>query len=479
MRTGRNIDCTSERHSCLRAMILPAVVLLLSSSAWAQTEAPAPEQLKPSCRATAQVVDAYRIDLKPSADGQQSVISKTRGELALGDFVTVEVRGLKTLFEEMKCRDEDLRRIDNRDLIENLVLFLDDRPLPDVTPYPPADLDFSAGAEQRLYLLHFPLNRTAQAESRLVWRHLLGRPRWDARPTRISIGLRGRAAIASTATDKPVIVTLATVPHGWVLFWSAVFAVGLIGFFVLALKTDLLRDSSRPVAAGRRPPFSLARTQAAWWFFLVMASYLFIGIVTGEFADSLSGTALVLLGIGAATAVGSAFIDQHKSSTKSEEDLKGEIDVLTAKALGYDCRLNELALTMETLQNTINDPATLPTDKDTARVDLAARQVENAKAAEELSAVNQTLSEKIKQIGKLQNQAQNFIQDILSDVNGISFHRFQMVAFALVLGVVFILEVWKTLAMPEWSETLLGLLGISAGTFLGLKMPEATVPKTG
>ncbi len=33
-------------------------------------------------------------------------------------------------------------------------------------------------------------------------------------------------------------------------------------------------------------------------------------------------------------------------------------------------------------------------------------------------------------------------------------------------------EVYNELAMPEFSATLLGLLGISAGTYVGFKLPE-------
>ena len=35
----------------------------------------------------------------------------------------------------------------------------------------------------------------------------------------------------------------------------------------------------------------------------------------------------------------------------------------------------------------------------------------------------------------------------------------------------------ETLAMPTFDSSLLALLGISAGTYLGLKIPEDTVPK--
>jgi hypothetical protein len=65
---------------------------------------------------------------------------------------------------------------------------------------------------------------------------------------------------------------------------------------------------------------------------------------------------------------------------------------------------------------------------------------------------------------------------VLSDADGIDFHRFQMLAWTFVLGVVFIIEVWQGLAMPDFSATLLGLMGLSAGTYVGLKIPEATKP---
>ncbi|HEY9230564.1 MAG TPA: hypothetical protein VIS78_00400, partial [Blastocatellia bacterium] len=62
--------------------------------------------------------------------------------------------------------------------------------------------------------------------------------------------------------------------------------------------------------------------------------------------------------------------------------------------------------------------------------------------------------------------------DIIMDKQGVSFHRFQNAVWTLVLGIIFIVQVYKVLAMPQFSETLLGLMGISAGTFLGLKINE-------
>ena len=68
--------------------------------------------------------------------------------------------------------------------------------------------------------------------------------------------------------------------------------------------------------------------------------------------------------------------------------------------------------------------------------------------------------------------SEGFFNDILSDATGQSFHRFQMVIWTLVLSVIFAVSVWRRLSMPDFSPTLLGLLGISAGTYLGFKFPE-------
>ncbi len=57
-----------------------------------------------------------------------------------------------------------------------------------------------------------------------------------------------------------------------------------------------------------------------------------------------------------------------------------------------------------------------------------------------------------------------------------SFHRFQIIVWTLVLGVVFCSEVLTKLAMPSFDSTLLILMGISSGTYLGFKFPAAAKP---
>lgn len=68
--------------------------------------------------------------------------------------------------------------------------------------------------------------------------------------------------------------------------------------------------------------------------------------------------------------------------------------------------------------------------------------------------------------------SQDFLKDVLSEQSGVAFHRFQMFVWTFILGVMFVIKVWGTLSMPEFDATLLGLMGISNGTYLGMKFPE-------
>ncbi len=69
-------------------------------------------------------------------------------------------------------------------------------------------------------------------------------------------------------------------------------------------------------------------------------------------------------------------------------------------------------------------------------------------------------------------QSRGFLRDILSDEHGISFHRFQIFAWTIVMVAVFIRQVTAYLCMPEFDSSLLVLMGISSGTYLGFKVTE-------
>ncbi len=66
----------------------------------------------------------------------------------------------------------------------------------------------------------------------------------------------------------------------------------------------------------------------------------------------------------------------------------------------------------------------------------------------------------------------NWLIDLLSDEKGITIHRFQMLAWTLVLAVVFVNGVISDYAMPVFTKELLGLMGISSGVYVGFKLKE-------
>lgn len=65
-----------------------------------------------------------------------------------------------------------------------------------------------------------------------------------------------------------------------------------------------------------------------------------------------------------------------------------------------------------------------------------------------------------------------FWEDLLSDGQGVSIHRFQNVVFTLIIGLIFLKNVVVDLAMPQMDDQILILMGISAGTYVGLKTYE-------
>ncbi|HEX5758163.1 MAG TPA: hypothetical protein VF121_03120 [Thermoanaerobaculia bacterium] len=68
--------------------------------------------------------------------------------------------------------------------------------------------------------------------------------------------------------------------------------------------------------------------------------------------------------------------------------------------------------------------------------------------------------------------SQGFLRDVLDSPQGLSPYRLQMLGWTLVTGVIFCVSVYNRLAMPDFSPTLLALMGISSATYLGAKIPE-------
>lgn len=65
-----------------------------------------------------------------------------------------------------------------------------------------------------------------------------------------------------------------------------------------------------------------------------------------------------------------------------------------------------------------------------------------------------------------------FMRDLVSDDEGCSLSRFQMLAWTIALVLVFLADVYEDLQMPVFGPELLYLLGLSSGTYMAHRVPE-------
>jgi hypothetical protein len=72
----------------------------------------------------------------------------------------------------------------------------------------------------------------------------------------------------------------------------------------------------------------------------------------------------------------------------------------------------------------------------------------------------------------------NFIQDVLSDDEGISVHRYQNLIFTFIFGIIFFYKVLATGNMPDFGPLELSLMGLSTAAYVGLKTGENKTPSS-
>jgi hypothetical protein len=235
----------------------------------------------------------------------------------------------------------------------------------------------------------------------------------------------------------------------WTAVAVAIYLLILLILIVLALRTDLISDTG----GCRRPdglrPYSLARAQMAFWFLIIILASLFLWLATGTW-HILNDTCLWLIGIGSGTALGSAIISQPDSK-KDESIPKNPL------ARDREENLNAFKTRLETA---------------IAAAD-AAFAVSTPGTSLPLNARRDAL---VKQKDDLENRPESgwrrLLQDWLTDGDVYSFHRYQMLAWTLVLGLFFIAKVWDRWELPNFDGTTLALLGITSGTYLGFKLQK-------
>ena len=309
--------------------------------------------------------------------------------------------------------------------------------------------------------LRFDLKRTS--ESKDAWTAVLSRPKKFTRKVPVTVRQDG-VKVQGEAEATLIIINLS-----WFKIFVGSFAAAIALFWWLAYKSDIIREPG-PQPEGtdnkgmpNRKPYSLARTQMAFWFFVIIISYVFIWMVTSDLSN-LTTSVLGLMGISAATGLSAAIVSSSKRSNRENQRR-----ILEEKKKNDEVEAERFRSEISTLNAAINaTPA--PTHLEEQRVAIAAKQAELAAKQKQIDQWNQ-------EIQKLSAAAKpviskRFIDDILSDDDGISFHRFQIFAWTIVLIFIFIASVYNVLAMPDFDTTLLALMGISSGTYIGFKLPE-------
>jgi hypothetical protein len=303
---------------------------------------------------------------------------------------------------------------------------------------------------------HLYFHLEISPENKEVWSDLLGEPDGTHRLVTFSVGLEDPSPFETVYDQNNRLPLTVISPRYGIL--SLIVVIGtLIIFIWLAQKSNIIRDPGPNPGGGKLKPYSLGRTQMAIWFFLIYVSYQVIWLITGAL-DTITPSLLALMGISAGTALSDALIDSGKDSTRVEQ-----FQALTAEQQALEQSIPDLQARAVALK-----PGSPPTPEDTYNRDDLNKQLLEARTR-----LNQ-ISQQLKTITPTatSNVSLGFRRDILSDGNGYSFHRFQIFAWTIVLGIIFLSSVYNNLTMPEFSATLLGLMGISSGTYLGFKFPE-------
>jgi hypothetical protein len=380
-----------------------------------------------------------------------------------GDTICIWVQHLNAWLTDPVLKE----RLPKDAKIEDLVPFINDVPLKGIHPeqHWPIPPDKDSELEPQVHYLRFTLQRTETCKD--AWTQILNRPVFN-RPMKLSVGFENGEEISTwvlpNSTTPSEQLSFTVIPP--LRFWlGVVIIVGAFLVFVyLAWSTEIIRDTTAPLRPDKRPPYSLARAQMAFWFFLAIGSFFFLWVVLGD-TDTLNSSVLGLIGISAGTALGAAFVDSSRTvQTRAKSDLPPEVD-LSSPRPKIAAQLRKLVALAEERLKKIEAQRADISASDKAKLDA------NTAAQEKET---QNIADLRRQLDYFQWPAwKGVMHDLLAEDDVISFHRFQIFIWTIVLGIMFVANVYSQLAMPQFSATLLGLLGISGGTFVGFKLSEA------
>jgi hypothetical protein len=293
-------------------------------------------------------------------------------------------------------------------------------------------------------------------ENKHTWVDLLGAPSGIRRPVTFSVGLENQSPFDSVYDlSNPVELTVISPWYGVIAV--IVVAVTLIVFTWLARKTSIIREPGPKPLGAKLRPYSLGRAQMAFWFLLIFSAYVVVWLITGAL-DTITASLLALMGISAGTGLSEALIDSGKDTASQVQlqDLAAEKRILEQDISQVQAQVSQIE----------GKPTLSPED-------LGNRESLSNRLLNQRVRISQ-INQKVQALGPAAESEVSigFLRDILSDGSGVSFHRFQILAWTIVLGIMFLSSVYNGLTMPEFSASLLGLMGLSSGTYIGFKFPE-------
>jgi hypothetical protein len=323
---------------------------------------------------------------------------------------------------------------------DHLVLFLNHRAMKGVVGVP---IDSQT--------VEFRLRRSDAGRD--SWASVLGPPGWS-RTLNLSAGPEAGVEFASKDPRRHAALNLTIIPVWRFLGGLLVWLAGLYCLVRWARK-GLLRDSVPPAGSGApgapaapggpgRPdlqPYSLARSQMAFWFVLVATAFLLIWGITWDYRGVVTEQAVWLMGIGSLTALGARLVEALKQGRKAEVAVRDTLEAERARIAADATRAAVAPDAERELRMAL------------ARTDAQLAALSPAPAPET-------------------PPRRQFWKDIMYENGVVALHRVQIVFWTLALGVVFVVEVWNTLELPQFDATLLALLGVSGGAYVFMKNQE-------
>jgi hypothetical protein len=413
-----------------RTFLLVGLLLFSVTAAFGQATPNQPDPTPTATVAAQAAASPQSSPAKPAGPPEPKVV-KVVGDLELDDIIEVNLENLEE-WAETHDANKLVPYINGRAIRGNY----------------PDELHLARGR------VIFHLQITPQNKE--VWTDLLGAPSALKRPVSLSVGLENGSSFESVhLRDNPLPLTVISPVYGLVAL--AVIGVTLTLLVWLVRKTNIIREPGPPSTPGKRRPYNLGRAQMAFWFFLIYSSYVAIWLIT-DALDTITPSLLALMGISAGTALGEALIDNGKDTAKTNQ-----VQDLTAEKQAIEQGISTTQTELDALNTATATSATDQANRDAVNRQLVESRTRLGQVDQQLRALNSQQSATV---------SGGFLRDLLSDSSGYSFHRFQIFAWTIVLGIIFMSSVYNSLSMPEFSTTLLGLMGLSAGTYIGFKFPE-------